>query len=182
MTDPLDDTFADRVEEKIRDLMLASADLDELAAIFKGDPWLVPAQWHPFALVALLVEQDPAKERGFESETGPVTYWKYEGVVQIETLGRDASGLTPVARKADVPSYKLTRRLVQGAKRAILAWCGPDGGIPDGNRIISADGKESSLLLVVGRIENGLAVQARSENVTNTGSFPFTLFTRREDF
>lgn len=175
-------TMSDRIEEKFRDLLLAEPGCDDLKAIYRGDPYIVPSRLHPFAMVACVSERAADGERGYGNETGPVTYWVYEGAIALEVLARDSKDLAPDdTRRADVPSYKETRRLMDAARRSVLAWAGKDGMIPEGSRVVSADGKETTLLLIVGRVDYGLAVQSRSDNVTNIGTFDWRVFSRRED-
>jgi hypothetical protein len=172
--------MGDRIEEQMRDLLLASVDLSELQVVYRGDPFLVPVSLHPFGYVFLTDESPASSGDGYGALTGPTSFWKYEGIVQIEVVQRDALQLTPDAgRRADVPSYLKSRELIAAARMAVYAWGGP-GQLPETNRIESIDGKESTLELRIGGTQNG--VLARGDNVTNVGVFSWTVFTRREEF
>jgi hypothetical protein len=178
MNDPVTDSMSDRIEEKVRDLVLSHVGSKDLAVVYRGDPFIVPVKLYPFAFVMLTVEREDAR-RG--RETGPATYWSYEGFVNVETLVKDVTGLVPDrTRRADVPSYALTRRLVQAARQSVYEWGGPAGTIRDSEQVVSATGKERTIALEVGEIQNGL--QERGDNVSNTGLFRFAVVTRREEY
>lgn len=174
MTDD-NDTMVDRIEEKIRDLVLAAD--DELAVMYRGDPFLVPVPYHPFAFVLVTVEGED-DSRG--QETGPATYWRYEGFIEVDSIIKDALTLVPDSRKADIGSYTQARRIIQRAKRSVYAWGGPAGTIADADQVVDETGKERTIELGVSEVQNGL--QERGDNVTNTALFRFVVKTRRQEW
>jgi hypothetical protein len=177
--DPVDDTVQDRIEEKLRDLLLGRDDMSSLKVVFVGEPGVVPTKLHPFAVVFLEVESD-ANSDGYGASTG-VRNYRYDGYISVDVVHKDAASLMPSAdRRADVASYKESKRLIQAARQALMAWGGPFGTLED-SPVISHDGREQTVELITENLRNGLA--SRDENnYTNRGSFDFHIMTTRRFF
>lgn len=174
--DPVNDTMSDRIEEKIRDLLIGSSDFDALKVFYRGEPGFVPVKLYPFAIIFLQEEAEATGEDGYGEATG-LRYFKYEGYVSLEVLFKDTATLMPNAeRKADVGTYLRAKELTQGAFNAILSWGGPQGHLEE-EPVQSVDGREETVELRTGVIRNGLG--QRGDNVSNRGTFPFIVYTRR---
>lgn len=177
--DPPSDSMADRVENKIRDLLIASPFFDEVRVFYRGEPGFVPVKLYPFVVVFLSQEAEAVNDEGYVPATG-LRYFRYDGYVSLEVLAKDTSGLMPDAdRKADVPTYIMSKTLTQAAFRTVLEWGGTSGEL-DQNPVVSYDTKEQTVELRMDTITNGLS--RRGDNVSNRGSFPFHVYTRRVDW
>lgn len=175
----IDDTMQDRIENKIRDLLLADARLRPLAAFYKGEPGVVPTKLHPFCVIFLELEAD-ANAEGYGASTG-VRNYRYNGYVSIDVLMKDSRALLPGPdRKVDVPSYGQSKRYIQAARQAIMSWGGPFGGLEQ-SPVVSVDEKERTVEMITGNLRNGLASREEN-NYTNRGSFEFTVMTTRQFF
>lgn len=177
--DPIDDTMQDRIEEKIRDLLLASPDLKDLKVIWRGEPGVVPIAYHPFGVLFLELESD-ANSEGYGASTG-VRNYRYDGYFSVDVVFKDASEMVPDQfRRANVRSYLMAKRYIQGARKAVMGWGGPFGTLEQ-DPVISADTKERTVELITENIRNGLV--ARDENnYTNRASFDFHVMTTRQFF
>jgi len=177
--DPVDDTMQDRIEEKLRDLLLAREDLAGLKVVFRGEPGPVPTKLHPFAVVFLELEAD-ANSEGYGAATG-VRHYRYDGFISVDVTHKDAAGLLPgPSRKADVQSYLASKSLIQGCRQALMEWGGPFGALED-SPVISFDERERTVELITENIRNGL-VSRDENNYTNRGSFDFHIMTTRQFF
>jgi hypothetical protein len=169
----------DRIEERLRNLLIASPFFDEIKVFYRGEPGFVPVKLFPFVIIFLSQETEATNDEGYAESTG-IRYYRYDGYISLEVLAKDTSGLMPDAdRKADVPSYLLAKNFTQAAFRTILEWGGPEGHLEE-DPVISFDGKERTTELRTDTITNGLS--RRGDNVSNRGSFPFHLYTRRQDW
>lgn len=177
--EPIDNTMQDRLEDKLIELLLADVRLEPLAVIYRGEPGAVPTKLHPFGAVFLELETD-ANQDGYGSSTG-VRNYRYSGYVSIDVLMKDARGLLPGAsRRVDVPSYRESKRYIQVARQAIMAWGGPFGELEE-NPVVSSDTKERSVEMITSNLRNGLASRD-DNNYTNRGSFEFSIMTTRQMF
>jgi len=177
--DPVDDTVQDRIEEKLRDLLLARGELDVLKVIFRGEPGAVPTKLHPFGVVFLELESD-ANSEGYGSSTG-VRNYRYDGYISVDVVFKDASDLLPDSdRKANVRSYLLSKSYIQAARQALMDWGGPEGHLED-DPVVSNDSRERTVELVCENIRNGL-VSREENNYTNRASFDFHVMTTRRFF
>jgi hypothetical protein len=177
--DPPDDAMQDRIEEKLRDLILASPALASLKVVFVGEPGSVPTKLHPFAVVFLELESD-ANSDGYGASTG-VRNYRYDGYVSIDVLHKDARDLSPRHdRRADVTSYKQSKALVQAARQALMAWGGPFGTL-EAAPVVSNDGREQTVEMITENVRNGL-VSRDENNYSNRGSFDFHIMTTRKFF
>src|SRR5688572_24820990 len=178
LADPPNDTMSDRIEEKLRDLLLSPVELKSLVVVFRGEPGQVPVTYHPFAVVFLETIND-ANGLGYGASTG-VRNYEYGGYVSIDVVHKDAMDIPerPPGRKHDVESYKLAKELIHAARKAIMSWGGPHG-VLEASPVISYDGHEKTVELITGEIRNGLV--ARSENnYSNRSSFEFRIMTTRQ--
>lgn len=176
--DPVTDSMQDRLEIKLRNLLLASSDLNDLKVIYRGEPSIIPVHLYPFGIL-FLTDQNEADTDGYGQATG-VTYYRYDGYIALEVVHRDVDGLAPsVQRTADVPSYIAAKKYTQGAYNAIMTWGGP-GGHLENDPVVSFDGKEQTVELRADAINNALA--RRSDNVSNRGSFSFHIYTVRINY
>ena len=177
--DPVDDTMQDRIEEKLRDLLIGNDDLAQLRVVYVGEPGPVPTKFHPFAVVFLELEAD-ANSDGYGASTG-VRNYRYDGYISIDVVHKDAAHIMPRSdRRADVPSYKESKRLIQAARQAMMAWAGPFGTL-GGSPVVSNDGREQTVEVITENIRNGL-VSRDENNYTNRGSFDFHIMTTRRFF
>lgn len=177
--DPATDAMQDRIEEKLRNLLIASSEMDPIKVFYRGEPGFVPVKLFPFAIVFLSDENEAIGGEGYEQATG-IRYYRYDGYISLEVLAKDTSNLMPdVDRKANVTSYIEAKTLTQAAFNAILAWGGPSGEL-EADPVISYDTKEQTVELRTDTINNGLS--RRGDNVSNRGSFQFHIFTRRQDW
>ena len=177
--DPVTDTMQDRIEEKLRNLMIASSDFDALKVFYRGEPGFVPVKLYPFAVIFLAEEQEAIGQEGYEPATG-LTYYRYDGYVSLEVLFRDTNALMPDSnRKADVGSYLLAKQYTQATFKALMAWGGPQGHLEE-DPVISNDGKEQTVEMVRDSMSNGLG--RRGDNVSNRGNFAFHLYTVRRNW
>jgi hypothetical protein len=177
--DPVSDTMADRIEEKIRELLKTSTRMDAIKVFYRGEPGFVPVKLFPMVVVFLSEETEATGQEQYTESTG-MRYYRYDGYVAIEIVMKDTSGLMPDAdRNADVPSYLEAKELTQAAFNAIMSWGGPRGDLEQ-DPIVSFDGKEKSIEMRMDTINNGLA--RRGDNVTNRGTLDFHLYTRRLDW
>jgi hypothetical protein len=177
--DPVDSTMQDRIEEKLRDLLLERTELDGLKVIFRGEPGAVPTKLHPFAVVFLELEAD-ANADGYGAATG-VRHYRYDGYVSIDVVHKDAAGLLPGPdRRSDVGSYLMSKSLIQAARQAIMDWAGPFGTL-EGTPVVSADTRERTVEVITENIRNGL-ISRDENNYTNRASFDFHVMTTRNFF
>lgn len=178
MPDPTTDTMGDRIEEKIRDLILASVDLTDILVVFRGEPGVVPTKLYPFCVVFLELRSD-ANSEGYGASTG-VRNYRYDGYVSIDVLHKDAAGLLPVARKADVGSYLLAKQYIEAAEQALMAWGGPYGNL-ENDPVISFDTKERTVEFIPENRRNAL-VSRDEDNYSNRSAFDFHVMTTRQFF
>lgn len=177
--DPVSDTMSDRLEEKLRNLLIASSDFDEIKVFYRGEPGFVPVKLYPFVIVFMSEENEAIGSEGYGESTG-MRYYRYDSYVSLEVLFKDTATLMPDAdRKANVGSYLKAKELTQGAFNAVLSWGGPQGEL-ENDPVISADGKEVSVELRTDAITNGLG--RRGDNVSNRGTFSCHIYTRRLDW
>jgi hypothetical protein len=177
--DPPGDTMGDRIEERIRDLLLASPELSEIKGFYRGEPGFIPVSLHPFSVVFLSEEAQATGQEGYEDATG-LRYFRYDGYVSVEVLHRDVDDLMPDSnRRADVGSYLKAKELTQASFNAVMTWGGPSGQLED-DPVVSFDTKEKTTELRSDTILNGQA--RRGDNVTNRGVFNFHLFTTRQNW
>jgi hypothetical protein len=180
MTDPANDTMQDRLEEKVRNLLLASAELAGLEVFYRGEPGIVPVKLYPFATVFLDTKREATGEEGYGQQTG-VTNFRYDGYVAFEVLFKDTTRLVPDAdRKANVQSYIDAKTLAEAGFNALWAWGGPMG-VLEGDPVVSFDTKEASVELRTDNQHNGAADRG-NDNANNRSSFEFHIYTRRLDF
>ena len=174
--DPPGDTMADRIENKLRDLLLASSDFDECKVFYRGEPGFVPVKLYPFVIVFLREESEAVGQDGYEESTG-MRYFRYEGYISLEVLFKDSGTLMPDGnRRADVGTYLRAKELTQAAFNAILSWGGPQGHLED-DPVTSVDGREATVEFRTDGITNGLG--RRGDNISNRGTFNFHVYTRR---
>lgn len=169
-------TMADLIEERIRDLMLATESLSDLKVWYRGEPGIVPVRLYPFGIVFLRREREARGEEGFGQETG-FTYWRYEGYISVEVLFRDTSTLLPDSnRRANVGSYMQSKDFTQIAKTVLTSWD------VQGDPVVTADGTERSVnQMFSDDIVNG--IESRTpDNVGNRGNVAFHLYVRKNDF
>jgi len=177
--DPPTDTMADRIEKKIRGLLAASPDFNDIKVFYRGEPGFVPVKLYPFIVVFLSEETQADAVEGYGDSTG-LRYYRYDGYVSLEVLFRDTNNLMPDAyRYADVGSYLEAKELTQAAFNAVVTWGGPNGQL-ENDPVVSFDGKEHSVELRVDTITNGLG--RRSDNVSNRGNFGFHVYTQRLNY
>lgn len=177
--DPPGDTMADRIENKLRDLLIASAAFNGVPVFYRGEPGFVPVKLFPIVVTFLAEEQEATSQEGYQESTG-LRHYRYDGYIALEVIQKDTSGLMPDAdRKADVPSYLAAKTLTQAAFNAVLSWGGPQGNLEQ-DPVVSFDGKEQTVELRTDTITNGLA--RRGDNVTNRGTLNFHVYTRRIDW
>lgn len=177
--DPPGDTMSDRIEEYIRNLILASSDFDELKVVIRGEPGFMPVKLYPFGIVFLSEENEALGQEGYSEATG-VRYYRYDGYISLEVLFKDTSTLMPDAdRKANVGSYLRAKELTQAAFNAVVSWGGPQGNLEEAP-VISSDGKERTVELRTDAINNGLG--RRGDNVSNRGTFNFHVYTVRQNW
>ena len=178
--DPPTDTMADRLENKIRGVLAASADFSGIKVFYRGEPGFVPVKLYPFAVIFLSEETQADATEGYGDSTG-LRYFRYDGYVTLEVLFRDTNTLMPdpVTRYADVGSYLEAKELTQAAFNAVLSWGGPQGQLED-DPVVSQDGKERTVELRSDTITNGLG--RRGDNVSNRGTFNFHIYTERLNY
>lgn len=177
--DPPADTMADRIEEHLRNLLLASSDFDELMVIYRGEPGFVPVKLYPFGILFLSEENEAIGQEGYGESTG-LRYYRYDGYISLEVLFKDTLSLMPdVDRKANVGTYLKAKELTQATFNAILSWGGPQGNL-ENDPVVSSDSKEATVELRTDGITNGLG--RRGDNVSNRGTFRFHIYTRRQDW
>lgn len=177
--DPPGDTMSDRIENKIRDLLVKSSDLTDVQVFYRGDPVIVPVRLMPYCWLRIGDENEASGTDGYDESTGMRYFW-YDMEVNFETLYRDAKDLLPGAdRLVDVPSYMKSKELTQAGMYAVMEWGGPSGNL-ENDPVVSFDLKETSVEVRLGRVTNG--VQDRVDNYTNRGRFALRLYTRRITF
>lgn len=176
--DPVGDTMSDRIEIKLRDLLVVRQDLTEVQVFYRGDPVIVPVKLMPYCWLKIGDENEAAGEGGYGESTG-MRYFFYDVEVNFEVLYKDAQDLMPVDRIADVESYMRSKELTQAGMQAIMEWGGPSGNLED-DPVESFDGKEMTVELRLGRVMNG--PQDRIDNYTSRGRFALRIYTRRLTF
>jgi len=180
--DPPGDTMQDRIEEKLRDLLIASSDFDELKVFYRGEPGFVPVKLYPFAIVFLSEENEAIGSEGYSESTG-MRYYRYDGYVTFEVLFKDTTSLMPDEdRKANVGTYLRAKELTQAGFNALVSWGGPQGNLEQ-DPVLSFDYEvggqhgEATVELRTDAISNGLG--RRGDNVSNRGTVRFHIYTRR---
>lgn len=162
----------EEIENAIIDAMLAESALDDLLAVYRGMPLMVPQQFYPFAEV--LIEQ----ERTARTLTGNVHERVYEGVITFNVRVQDAPQV--VARKATVASYVTVQNLVDAAVELFKRTANRDlGGLTFTNGAVT-------MFQVGGQaVEYGIALRnqygnaiGRDNNFDNTGMLPFVCVTQ----
>jgi hypothetical protein len=176
--DPPGDTMSDRIENKIRDLLVQRQDLNDVQVFYRGDPVIVPVKLMPYSWLMIRDENEATGESGYAESTGMRHFW-YDLEVNFEVLYRDAQDLMPVTRMANVTSYMRSKELTQAGMQAVMEWAGPSGNLED-DPVVSADGKEMTIEGRLGRVTNG--PQDRIDNVTSRGRFALRIYTRRITF
>lgn len=177
--DPPNDTMADRIETKLRDLLAATPEMSVIKVFYRGEPGFVPVKLYPFTVVFLSEETQADSNEGYGDSTG-MRYFRYDGYIDLEVLFRDTNQLMPDAnRYADVGSYLEAKELTQTARNAVLSWGGPQGQLED-NPVVSFDGKERTVELRTDTVTNGLG--RRGDNVSNRGTFNFHIYTERLNY
>lgn len=177
--DPIGDAMSDRIENKIRSLLVNAPGLSEIQVFYRGDPVVVPVKLYPFCWLLFEVEREAHGENGYDESTG-MRYFYYDGTVTIEILAKDALGIMPIERLANVPSHLESKALTQGAMQTLLEWGGPSGNLED-DPVTSADGKEQTVEFLIGTIRYSQRVRPDG-NVSNYGSVDVRIFTRRITF
>lgn len=179
MIEATDDTMSDRLEEAIRDLLLALPEWANMQVVLRGDPGdLMPTRLYPFGIVFLTDEADPMGDEGYTDDTGPMRSWRYDGYIECSVLIPDAASLVPDDnRKADVASYIAVKRYAKAAQQALWNW-GPEPGDISGI-VMSEDGLERSSSVEIDRIQTGLTSRGR-DNVANIAIVTFNVKTRRQ--
>lgn len=177
---PATDTMQDRIEEKLRSLVLASPEVDKLQVLYRGEPGVLPIRLYPFGVVFLDTVREATGEEGYGESTG-MRHFLYTGYVAFEVVYRDVDGLLPdLNREADVPSYLEAKELCAAAWEAVFAWGGPTGNL-EASPVVSSDGKEQTVELRTDLQRNGLTNRGL-DNVNNRSSFEFHIYTRRLDW
>jgi hypothetical protein len=170
------DTMMDRVEEKLRDLLLASADLADIEVVFRGEPGVVPTKLYPFMVLFLELKSD-ANSDGYGASTG-VRNYRLDGYCSVDVLHKDATDLMlPDNRRANVGSYLLAKQYIEAAEIALLAWGGPYGELEQ-NPVVSDDGLERTVEFVPENRRNAL-VSRDENNYSNRAAFDFHIYTTR---
>lgn len=174
MTEPVDDTIQDRIEEKMRDLMLLSNDLLDLKVLLRGEPWEMPIQVYPWGTVFLLETSEDLEQ----AETGYIRY-VHSGFVSIEVAVSDTRGLAPDRnRKAYVPSHQEVKKYGAAAWQALEAW--DPGADPVYAEDFATSGHRTIEKLHLDRMTHSL--QARTEQHENRATIEWHLLTRKNDF
>jgi len=177
--DPVTDTMQDRIEEKLRDLLLAKEELDPIRVMFRGEPGAVPTKLHPFIVIFLELESD-ANQEGYGAATS-VRHYRYDGYISVDVVHKDAADMLPDAnRKANVGSYLLSKSYIQAARQAMMDWGGPFGELED-NPVVSEDTREQTVEMICENIRNAL-VSRTENNYSNRASFDFHIMTTRKFF
>lgn len=178
MSTPQDTPFAQLIEEKIRDLLLADEAFDRIQVAYKGEPREVPVHLYPLTIVAQELEYEPNGEDGYARST-MIRHWRHELFVSTEVLFRKTDGLVPNAdRKADVPTHEEAQWYARQAKRVLEAW----SPIADP---VHGDDYANDGHTTVGRVHvDGLAdqIQGRTDGAENRGTVNFHLYSRVNDY
>lgn len=151
-----------------------------LKVMYRGEPNVVPIKLHPFGILQLATEgEELTGADGYGPMTGPTRYLRYDGSLDLNIVVKDTASLMPNdAREADVESYVQCVQLIQDAKQRLWAWGQQYGVIP--GVVVSRSGNEETSTFRVGAVLNGLV--RRVDNVSNSSSFSFHVFTRRQEF
>lgn len=174
------DTMQDRIEEKIRDLILGSGGLNGVKVVYRGEPGVVPIKLYPFGVVFLDTKREATGEEGYGESTG-MRHFRYDGIISFETVYKDTASMAPDAnRRANIGSYLEAKALAESAFEALTAWGGPMG-ILEGDPVQSANDKEITVELRTDNQHNGLADRG-NDNANNRSSFEFHIYTRRLDW
>ncbi len=124
--DPVTDRMQDRIEEKLRNLMIASSDFDALKVFYRGEPGFVPVKLYPFAVIFLAEELEAIGQEGYEPATGLTARHQ---IVRggLETRGRRRHAEQP---RDDAPDVDVQRRDrdPEGRRRDRSRRVGPDPG------------------------------------------------------
>jgi hypothetical protein len=179
IADPVSDVMSDRLEEALRDRLLARSEWNIVQVCYRGEPGIVPVRLYPFGVVFITTEAEGLGADGYTSDTGPVASIRYDGFVTVEVLVSDTRGLVPdMNRKADVASYLAAKKLIQTAKQVLTDWAVDADGV---GVVISADGKERLSTIRVDNVQNALTVRP-NETIANTATLPWHAYTRRAEF
>ena len=173
--EPVDDTFGDRLEIKIVDMILELADLHDIRVVYRGEPGVVPVKLYPFVIVFMRREREAQGEEGYGEDTG-FQAWNHSGYVSIEVLFKDTATLMPVNRRATVGSYLQSKEFTQAVKQKLTAWD------LNADPVVSYGGYQKTVgQLYVDDIVN--AMESRdATNVSNRGNISFHLFSRKPKF
>lgn len=160
---------ADVIEQGIAALLASESDLSSVQRLYLGQPYDVPAQFWPWALIVI-----DSEESG-DQMTGGRVVRAYSGAVVINVYHQDlpeaVSGAD--ARIVRVPSYALLRGFMEAAIGALKSDAGQTlGGVVLSGGFIRrvAVGEEA--------VSYGLVADAeRPDNLINYGVIPFTVET-----
>lgn len=179
--DPVVDVMSDRIEEEVRDRLLARPEWNIVKVVYRGEPGIVPVRLYPFGVVFISGESDAEGADGYTNQTGPVRAIRYDGFITVEVLVPDTTSLAPDEhRKADVASYIVSKRLVQAAKQALQRWGDAVGIIDGAEAVVSSDGRERTSAVMVDGVENALTVRP-NETVANTATLRWHLYSIRQE-
>jgi hypothetical protein len=160
-------------------LCLLSSGWDDIKALFRGEPGFeVPSKFLPFGVIHMAEVVQATGEEGYGESTA-FRYWRYDGYISVDVRLsdiRETPAPTPEDRWVDVPSYNLSKALIESALDSVMSWAGPDGEMNP--VVLSDDGNERSVELLTDTIRLGLG--RRSDSITNRGSFEFHIYTRRQ--
>ena len=170
------DTLFQPIADKLRVLLGAESVLDQLNALVRGEPEILPVRYYPFAVVFVQRRREAQGERGYGISTGMVDY-VYAFYVAIEVLLKDTSGLVPDEKRwIDVPSYDLAHELGSAALAAVQEWGGEMGDLSD-DPLYNLARTEKTSEIRLGDVSMGLA--NRNDNVSNRATFEGAIYSQK---
>lgn len=151
------------IEEKLTDIILAKATLNDILAVYSGDPYRVPSQFYPYISLAVTDETEGQEFLGAVRRERI-----YSGMLFLEL--RQQSKPKVVARRASVTGHREVQRLVNALVYALWEYPDLDGLTYTG----PPSGKVTELEVGANQIVYGNAPdQERPDTLNYFGIVPF---------
>lgn len=167
-------TFQDALESKLADKVQAV--VTDLNAVLMGEPFRVPVQWFPLAVI-FIRREEPADDEGYAPQETGVEHWAYAGYVSIEVVAPDAPDMNVDAQKrGKVPSYEQVKSRMDAVRKELNAWA----LTIDADPVVFEAGlptEERSVQLVLGARTTGH--EDRGDSFTQRALLEFTVFSVR---